>query len=106
MYAHMQREHTHKLLERVRKQDGEVKTLHNAFKGILKELEDIHTDERELGQKILNAEAQADEQAKKVYARATMTRPPVFMGPGPAHPTPYAFIIVQQCVSVCVLVVD
>ena len=106
MYAHMQREHTCKLLERVRKQDGEVKTLHKSFKGILKELEDIRKDERELGQKILNAEAQAGEQAKKVYARATMTCPPVFTGPGPgpANATPYTFILVQQCVCVCVCV--
>ena len=104
MYAHMQREHTCKLLERVRKQDGEVKTLHKSFKGILKELEDIRKDERELGQKILNAEAQAGEQAKKVYARATMTCPPVLTGPGPADATPYTFSLVQQCVCVCVCV--
>jgi hypothetical protein len=68
-----------------------VKTLHKSFKGVWKDLKEIRKDERELGQKILNAEAQADEQAKKVYARATMTCPPVFTGPGPANATPYTF---------------
>ena len=62
----MQRQHICKLLERVRKEGEEVETLHNAFKGVLKDLEDIHTDERELGQKIIHTEAQVNEQAKKV----------------------------------------